>query len=296
MMKSLGLVGLGIAIALIVSSLMSSRDAGSIAPPFEPRFADASSAARYDGSGGLTPTAPDTAGLQARVAELEARVLELGATVADLADSRDEPEPEAAPKPESIGVPSTQALNLSATRQRIEAYGVTSQRDREREQLIAAGFTPDRADWIQRRTEELNWQVMQDRYEAQRNGVALPVANPETMLRNELGDAEYERYLMARGRPTQVNVLNVMSASPAARAGLQSGDQIVSYGGRRIFDLREINEMILEGNPGEPVVLEVSRQGQLTQLVIPRGPLGITGSPGAVFTAAGNTLVLQPGF
>jgi hypothetical protein len=166
MMKSLGLVGLGIAIALIVSGLMSSRDDGSIAPPFEPRFADASSA---DGSGGLTPTAADTAGLQARVAELEARVLELGATVADLADSRDEPEPEAAPKPESIGAPSTQALNLSATRQRIEAYGVTSQRDREREQLIAAGFTPDRADWIQRRAEELNWQVMQDRYEAQRN-------------------------------------------------------------------------------------------------------------------------------
>jgi S1-C subfamily serine protease len=99
-------------------------------------------------------------------------------------------------------------------------------------------------------------------------------------LRAELGDAEYERYLTATGRPTQVQVMDVLASSNAERAGLQAGDQIVSYAGSRVFDVRELNALTREGSGGESVTVEVRRNGQTVQVQVPRGPLGV--SSGAV--------------
>ena len=63
---------------------------------------------------------------------------------------------------------------------------------------------------------------------------------------------------------------------PSARAS-QPGDEIVAYDGKRVFDVGELNALTLEGTPGESVVVDVRRDGQNVQLVMPRGPLGITG-------------------
>ena len=41
--------------------------------------------------------------------------------------------------------------------------------------------------------------------------------------------------------------------------------------------MQELNSLTLEGTPGESIAVEVRRDGQTVQLVIPRGPLGITG-------------------
>ena len=60
-------------------------------------------------------------------------------------------------------------------------------------------------------------------------------------------------------------------------AGLQPGDEIVSYDGKRVFDMRELNAFTLEGRAGESVVVDVRRDGRTVQLVMPRGPIGITG-------------------
>ena len=141
------------------------------------------------------------------------------------------------------------------------------------ERLVAVGFTPDRAEWITRRTEELRMAALQAQYEAQRGGRP---AEPQT-LRAELGETDYERYLQAEGRPTTVPVRDVLASSPAERAGLKPGDEIMAYNGRRIFDMRELNALTLEGTPGESVVIDVRRDGQNLQLVMPRGPLGVTG-------------------
>ncbi len=139
--------------------------------------------------------------------------------------------------------------------------------------LIDAGFTADRAEWITRRTEELRMEALQAQYEAQRGG--RPV-QPKT-LRAERGDADYERYLQAAGRPTAIPVRDVLASSPAERSGLQPGDEIVAYGGKRVFDMSELNALTLEGVPGESVIVDVRRAGQSVQLVMPRGPLGVTG-------------------
>jgi serine protease Do len=74
-----------------------------------------------------------------------------------------------------------------------------------------------------------------------------------------------------------VNVGNVLASSPAESAGLRSGDEIVSYAGERVFDMRELNRLTLEGQRGESVLVEVLRDGQRQQLILPRGPVGITG-------------------
>ncbi len=61
-------------------------------------------------------------------------------------------------------------------------------------------------------------------------------ADTDAALRKEMGDAEYEKYLTGTGRPTEVRVMDVLASSPAEKAGLRPGDQIVSYAGTRVFD------------------------------------------------------------
>lgn len=155
----------------------------------------------------------------------------------------------------------------------------------EREQrriqrFVDAGFTVARAEWIEQRTAELQMQRLEAQYEAARSGDiarARDLPSVEEALRAELGDAEYERYLEATGRPTRIGVRNVLPSSPAAQAGLRPGDEIVSYGGRRVFGMDDLNRLTLEGRPGETVVMEVLRDGQPLQLYVPRGPIGISG-------------------
>ena len=146
--------------------------------------------------------------------------------------------------------------------------------------LVDAGFSDAEAQRIERRLEELSVAAMEQRYEAQRSGepqnVIDQLRDGSATLRAELGDADYERYLEATGRPTRVGVTTVLSSSAAETSGMQPGDQIVAYGGERVFDVRELNQVLLEGEPGEPVVVDIERDGQPIQLVIPRGPLGIS--------------------
>lgn len=152
--------------------------------------------------------------------------------------------------------------------------------ERQLERLVAAGFTPDRAAWIQKRTEQLVLEQMQAQYTARRDGKPVEMVDTDVTLRTELGEQDYERYLEASGRPTSVSVFNVISGSPGERAGLKSGDQIVSYAGERIFDVRDLNDRTFKGTPGESVIVDVVRDGQNLQIVVPRGPIGIAGGPG----------------
>lgn len=149
---------------------------------------------------------------------------------------------------------------------------------RQVEQLVAGGFSQQRADWIMRRSQELRMESIQAEYDAAR-GVRPPEAQAATdrTLRGELGDAEYEQYLRALNRPTSVPVLEVLASSPGERAGLKPGDEVVAYNGERVFDIRDLNELTLEGTAGQSVVVDVMRDGQQVQLVMPRGPLGISG-------------------
>jgi C-terminal processing protease CtpA/Prc len=156
----------------------------------------------------------------------------------------------------------------------------SAREQRQIERFIDAGLTAERAQWVVQREEELQMEVLQARYEATQNGASADeVANlsASAMMREELGDADYEKYLEGLGRPTTINVREVLSNSPAQAAGLQSGDQIVGYDGQRIFDMSELNSLTYEGRPGETVAIDVLRDGQPIQLYVERGPIGVSG-------------------
>lgn len=147
------------------------------------------------------------------------------------------------------------------------------------EALVEAGFSPDRAEWIRQREDELRVEAMQARFEAQRAGDPQAMfragSDSAAQLRAELGDAEYEQYLEAYDRPTSVRVGTVLESSPGQQAGLQRGDEIVRYDGQRVFSYSDINARQLAGEPGESVVVDILRDGVPMQVVMPRGPIGI---------------------
>lgn len=79
-----------------------------------------------------------------------------------------------------------------------------------------------------------------------------------------------------------INIANVAEGSPAASAGIISGDTILSVDNIKINEMREVSE-IVNNNLGNEVSIEILRDGQIIELtVIPRanppsnqGPLGI---------------------
>jgi hypothetical protein len=152
--------------------------------------------------------------------------------------------------------------------------------DRAR-QLEQAGFTAGEAEWIARRESELTMAALQARYDAGQSGDAgawwQSRGDIGETLRAELGESGYERYLEANGRSTSVTVGTVIESSPAERAGLMPGDRITRYGGERIFGMSDLTRQTMEGAPGQQVVVDILRDGQPMQVVIPRGPLGISG-------------------
>ncbi len=148
------------------------------------------------------------------------------------------------------------------------------------ERLIAAGIAPEQAAWIVQRESELQMERLQARYEAMRGDENRRFfgATTDNGLRVELGDADYERYLAASGRPTSVGIGNVIPNSPAQEAGLQPGDQIVRYDGERVFSMMDMAGHIMQNEAEGNVVVDIERDGMPMQLIIPRGPLGVMGN------------------
>ena len=150
----------------------------------------------------------------------------------------------------------------------------------QRDSLIAAGLAPNRADWILQRESELRYESMQARFEARNSGTPQDffsdtALNPESMLRAEIGDADYEMYLEANNRPTTVSISGVMASSPGERAGLQAGDQIVNYNGQRVFSTWELVQQTMGGGDEGTVIIDLLRDGAPMQIVLPRGPIGV---------------------
>jgi membrane-associated protease RseP (regulator of RpoE activity) len=282
MLKTLALVvaGLGVGFALAFWLLPGAPTAASdLATPSGGAVAAASSPAASTArlallEGALAAEVEQRVALEARLGELAGEVEELRASAARApeargADQRDLRGPDAAAR---------EALR-EQLRNGAPPQGEALER-RQIDRLVAAGFAPDRAEWINRRTQELRVQQMQAQYEATRAGRPVDSAmqvGTDTALRKELGDAEYERYRDALNRSTSVDVMQVLASSPAESAGLRPGDQIVAYNGARVFDVAELNALTFQGSTGESVVVEIRRDGQPLQLVVPRGPLGITG-------------------
>ena len=144
---------------------------------------------------------------------------------------------------------------------------------------VAAGVTIQKE--LQRNREaELQMEQMQLMFAARQSGERLDRSDirldPERALRAEIGDTEYEQYLNAIGRSTSVAVGSVLESSPGQRAGLQSGDEIVAYGGQRVFSYSDLSEQTMATEAGQSVVVDIVRGGVPMQVVIESGPIGIS--------------------
>lgn len=156
--------------------------------------------------------------------------------------------------------------------------------DMRTRRLVGGGFSEARAATIVQLEDEIRMAALQDEYEARQNGEAVnawrQMESYQERMRASLGDEEYGKYLEAYGGSSAVVVNNVIGSSPANRAGLQAGDQILSYNGDRVYNMNQLRDLAFDGSPGEDVIVEIERDGQRMQIVLPRGPMGISGSGG----------------
>jgi hypothetical protein len=150
--------------------------------------------------------------------------------------------------------------------------------------LAAAGLDEETAADIKRRGDGLVMREMYLRDQATREQwldtprfaeEMAAIQAERTSIRDEIGDDAYDRYLFALGQPNRVRVDDVLVQSPAAQAGLQSGDMILRYGEARIFAPEDLVAQTRGGTAGETVRLEVIRNGARLQIEVPRGPLGL---------------------
>ncbi len=135
---------------------------------------------------------------------------------------------------------------------------------------------------IVQRESELQMDAIRERYDAERSGEDYDYFGSRDasrqVLRDELGDADYERYLEANNRSTSITVSSVFESSPAQSAGLQPGDEILRYDGERVFNMTDLTRQTMDGGvAGDNVVVDIMRNGIPMQVVMPRGPLGVSG-------------------
>lgn len=154
--------------------------------------------------------------------------------------------------------------------------------------LEAAGLDTAVAEGIKLRGDQLAMSEMYLRDQATREGWLDTPRFKEEMeeieaqrvsIRDEIGDDAYDRYLFALGHTNRVIVNDVMLDSVAEDVGLREGDLIVSYGDARIFATDDLITSTQGGASGEPVLLEVRRNGERMQIEVPRGPLGLRIGP-----------------
>lgn len=154
---------------------------------------------------------------------------------------------------------------------------------RERERLLAAGWTEPEIEEVQSINSSVRLRMLEEGHLATRElrqkypevarMLQLDRRNP---LRESLGDERYASYLEASGRPSAVRVRSLIPGSAGESVGLREGDMIRSYAGERVFGFIDIERATYEGEYGEPVTIEVVRDGATYFLTIPRGPIGTT--------------------
>ena len=94
-------------------------------------------------------------------------------------------------------------------------------------------------------------------------------------LRAELGDERFDLLLYASGRRNRVVVEDLLDGSPAQRAGLQRGDEILRYDDARIFRASELKFQTTQGKPGATLAIDLVRDGSPVRVWVSSGPLGV---------------------
>lgn len=164
-----------------------------------------------------------------------------------------------------------------------------ARRDRRRvglseDSLTEAGLDPQTAALLKSRVDELAMERLYMRDNATREGwlnsqrfrdEMRRMSDVRQVIRDDFGDQAYDSYLFAMGRPNRLSVDNVIANSPAQISGLQAGDRLLRYDGQRIYNQGELSRGTSGGRAGEMVPVQLMRDGNMIDIYIPRGPLGV---------------------
>jgi len=153
----------------------------------------------------------------------------------------------------------------------------------ENTDLILAGFEPATVEEIETIRNDAQLQRLELRDQATREGwlntdrfrQASRELNRSGKLREALGDDNYDKLLIAEGRNNRVRIEDVMDNSAAAAAGIESGDVILRYSDERIFSFRDLQSATTAGERDQTVTVQVIRDGDIVDLAMPRGPMGV---------------------
>ena len=213
-------------------------------------------------------TVPEVAVLLQRIELAESRIEELETSLADVQFQQIHSTSEFLPN----GLPNGQ----SGSQQ-------TAQQDSQTN-LLNAGFEPATVEEIQNIRNDLQLQRLELRDRATREGwVRTDRFRDEqralrngSLVRETLGDEDFDKFLLAEGRDNRVRIDSVIENSAADLAGIQVGDIVMRYADERIFGFRDLQQSTTEGERDQPVNIQISREGELLDFVIPRGPMGVT--------------------
>lgn len=97
-------------------------------------------------------------------------------------------------------------------------------------------------------------------------GYAVSIKTAKEVVDELLTDGEVEHaYLgvrIAEQESGEIVLADVVAGSPAARAGLRSGDVVVEVGGNEVDDVNDVGTAVAERRPGEELSLTVERGGE----------------------------------
>lgn len=145
--------------------------------------------------------------------------------------------------------------------------------------LEAAGWGPAEIDRIRERWEQYELAKLDVENQRARKvpgwkklgGLSFQI---EAEARQDLGDEAYEAMRFATNQPNRVVVEEVLEISPAAEAGFLPGDELISYGGQRVFTPGAVQFLTTAGERGAWAEVWILRGGEQLRLLVPRGPLG----------------------
>ena len=114
-----------------------------------------------------------------------------------------------------------------------------------------------------------NWDRQKYREEIQ------TLADKADTFLNQLDEQAYDAYLYASQQPNRVRVMSVLDSSQAGSAGIQAGDHIISYDNKRVYSGFELRSATTGGDINQTIAVEIERDGEIMELYLNRGPLGI---------------------
>ena len=174
-------------------------------------------------------------------------------------------------------------LELASVEERAANDNANFQLERE-QRLTEAGFEEEELLQLKQVQNKFRMERLELRDRASREGwlnsAEFTSANRnlarQNRVRQTLGDERYDLYLYTGEENNRVQIGEVIDGSAAQQAGILPGDVIRSYADSRVFQFFELRQLTTSGQRDELVNLSILREGEELQLVLPRGPLGVT--------------------